>query len=229
MSKSDGDNFDPLDFDLPDDDLIESGDELDAVDGLDLESIDEAPLSEEPVADDALDDLEESSAPDDELEEAPAKPGKKKKKEKKKKEKKPRAKKEKKPKVKKERPVSEESPDLVAYLVLAFCGLSCLAVLVADVMIFSSRGSSSIVFILIFTIIWLIGTAIPFLLWKGRQTNTVYVVFLGISLAGILVANLLLLLELSTYGGDFGAKGAQQSMHRAPAVQSAPDNTTATV
>ena len=201
MSKSDGDNLDPLDFDVPDDNLTESGDELDAADELDLESVDEAPLSEEPVLGDAV----EETAP---------KPGKKRK--------------AKKQKVKKEKVTSEESPDLVAYLVWAFCGVSCLAVLVADVMIFASRGTSSMAFIIIFTTIWLIGTAVPFLLWKGRQTNTAYVVFLGISLVGILVANILLLLELATYGGDIGAKGAQQSMNQTPAVQSAPDNTTAT-
>ena len=181
MSKADGDNLDPLDFDLPDDDLTAS--------------------SEEP----------------DEAEETVSKPGKKK-----------RKKKEKKPKARKPKQESEEEAGLVAYLVWAVCGISCLGVLLADGVILISQGPSSIVFIILLTLIWLMGTAIPFLLWKGRGTNTAYVVFLGISLAGILVANLLLLVELATYGGDIGAKGAQQSMHVAPAVQSAPDNTSAT-
>ena len=186
MSKADGDNLDPLDLDLPDENLTASGKEPDAAN-----------------------------------EETVSKPGKKKKK----KEKKPKARKQKERRPKQE---SDEEAGLVAYLVWAVCGISCLGVLVADVMIFSSRGASSIVFIILLTVIWLMGTAIPFLLWKGRRTNTAYVVFLGISLAGILVANLLLLLELATYGGDIGAKGARQSMHVAPAVQSAPDNTSAT-
>lgn len=195
MSKADGDNVDPLDFDLPDDDLTASGEEPDVADEEQLESVDESALSEEP--------------------------GKKKEK----KEKKPKARKRKERKPKRE---FGEEADLVAYLVWAVCGISCLAVLVADILILFSRGSSSIVFIVLLTVIWLTGTAIPFMLWKSRQANTAYVVFLGISLAGILVANLLLLLELATYGGDIGARGAQQSMHVAPAAQSAPDNTSAT-
>ena len=209
MSKADGENLDPLDFDLPDDDLTASGEELDAAD--------ESALPEESGLDEALGDLEELGAADDE---AGSKPGKKKQK----KEKKPKAKKQKERKPKQE---SEEGAGLVAYLVWAVCGISCLGVLVADVMILSSRGVSSIGFIIMLTVIWLAATAIPFMLWKGRRTNDAYVVFLGISLAAILLANLLLLAELSTYGGDIRAKGAQ-SMHVAPAVQSAPDNASAT-
>ena len=215
MSKADGDNLDPLDFDLPDDDLTASGEEVDAAD--------ESALPEETGLDEALGDLEESDAPDDEAEETISKPGKKK-------AKKPKAKKqkkEKKPKARKPRQESEQEAELADYAVWAVCVISCLAVLVADVMILLSRGASSIGFIIILTIIWLAGTSIPFLLWNSRRTNTAYVVFLGLSLAGIVVANLLLLLELATYGGDFGAKGAQ-SLHVAPAVQSAPDNTSAT-
>jgi cation transport ATPase len=213
VSKADGDNLDPLDFDLPDDDLTASGEELD--------SADESALPEESGLDEALDDLEEAVVSDDETEETVSKLDRKKKK-------RARKPKIKKPKERKPRQESEEEAGLVAYLVWAVCGISCLSVLVADVMILASRGSSSIVFIILLTVIWLMGTAIPFMLWKGRRTNTAYVVFLGISLAGILVANLLLLLELATYGGDIGEKGTQQSLHVAPAVQSAPDNTSAT-
>ncbi len=219
MADSDGDNLEPLDFDLPDDDLNESGDELAAADGLDLDPVDEAPLSEEPE--------------DDELVEAPAKPGKKKKKKEKKpkakKEKKPKVKKEKKPKVKKEKVASEGGLDLVAYLTFAFCAICLLAVLAVDAMAITRGGSGKLLFVIFFTILGLIGTAIPFMLWKGRETNSVFVVFLGISLAGILLANILLLMELSTYGGNFGAKGALRNMSQPPAVQSAPDNATATV
>jgi cation transport ATPase len=223
VSKADGDNFEPLDFDLPDDDLTEPAEELDAAGEAELESVDESALSEEPGLDQGLDDFEEPSASEDEAREIASKPGKKKK-EKKKKEKNPKTKK---PREKKPEQVSQEAPDLATLAVWVVCGLSCLGVLVADVVILSSRGGSSIVFIILLTTIWLMGTAIPFLLWKSRRTNNAYVVFLGISLAGILVANILLLLELATYGGDISAKGAQ-STHIAPAVQSAPANTTAT-
>jgi len=204
VSKADGDNLDPLDFDLPDDDLTASDEELDAAD--------ESEFPEESGLDETPGDLEEW---DDEAEKSVSKPGKKRK---------PKARKQ-----KERRPGrdSEEAAGPVAYLVWAVCIISCLGVLVADIMIFSSRGTSSIVFIILLTVIWLTGTAIPFLLWKNRETNTAFVVFLGISLAAILFANLLLLLELATYGGDFGAKRAQQSMRVGPAVQSAPDNTSA--
>jgi cation transport ATPase len=221
VSKADGENFDPLDFDLPDDEITESEEEL--------EPLDESTLSEESGLDGPLGDLEESEVTDDEAEETVPKPGKKKKK----KDKKPRAKKqkkEKKPKAKKAKQGAEEGMSLATIAVWAVCGISCLGLLVADAMIFSSRGGSpsTIVFIVFLSVFWLIATAIPFMLWKGRQTNTAYVVFLGISLAGILIANLLLLLELASYGGDIGAKGAQARIHVAPAVQSAADNASAT-
>lgn len=219
MSKTDGDNPDPLDFNLPDDDLTASGDEL--------EPVGEFALPEESGSDEELGDLDELPALDDEVGESDSKSGKKKKKKKKKrkKEKRPKARKPKKrmPVLK---PAEETGP--IGSLVLAVCGVSCLVMLVTDVLILVSQGASSILFIILLTTLWLMGTAIPYLLWKGRRDNTVYVVFLGISLAGILLANLLLLLELATYGGDIGAKGAQQSMHVAPAAQSAPDNASAT-
>ena len=212
MSKADGDNLDPFDFDLPDDDVTASEEESDAADESALPE--ESGVDEDPFA-----DLEEPPASDDEAEETGSKPGKKKK------AKKPKARK---PKQRRPKRKSEKGTELVAYLVWAVCGISCLGMLAVDGMLLFSQESSSIVFIVFLTIFWLMATAIPFLLWKGGRTNTVYVVILGISLAGILVANLLLLLELARYGGDIGAKGAQQSMHVAPAVQSAPDNTSAT-
>ena len=219
MSKADGDNLDPFDFDLPDDDVTASEEESDAAD--------ESALPEEPGGDDdPFADLEEPPASDDEAEETGSKPGKKRKKEKKpKKEKNPKARKPKKRNPKRE---SEKRSGLVAGLVWGVCGISCLGLLAVDGMLLFNQESPSIVFIVFLTIFWLMGTAIPFLLWKGGRTNTTYVVILGISLAGILFANLLLLLELAAYGGDIGAKKAQQSMQISPAVQSAPDNASAT-
>jgi hypothetical protein len=61
------------------------------------------------------------------------------------------------------------------------------------------------------TAIYLIGLGlIPCGLWMGRQTNTVYTVFLGGVLAALLTAVFCLFLELRQYNFDVKAQGVKQ-------------------
>jgi len=61
------------------------------------------------------------------------------------------------------------------------------------------------------TALYLFGLClIPYGIWKGRETNTVYTVFLGCVLAAILTALYCLWMELGRYQFDIKARDAKQ-------------------
>jgi hypothetical protein len=214
VSNADDENLDSEGFDLEGDDFDLSGDDMLASDddsaaaGDDLAPADE-PVSEETAAEEGLGDLDalepvvsDDASEEEEEDEAVAPVAKKK--------------------------SFEEGPGLVGYAVWAICGLSCVCLAVANVMIFLDHGSSSLIFLVFLNLLWLLGTLIPFLLWMGRKANDTYVVMLGLSLAGVLLAVGFLLMELVPYGGDIKAKGAPQVSRIAPAAQSSAESIRAT-
>ncbi len=216
MSNADGENLDPDGFDLEGDEFEIAGDDMLASDdesaaaGDDLAPVDDGLNSEEAVVEEGLEDLdslepvlsEEASEEEEDEEEAAAPVAKMK--------------------------STKEGPGPVGYAVWAICGLSCVCLAAANVMVFLDHGSQGIIFLVFMNLLWLMGTSIPFLLWVGRKANNMYVVMLGLSLAGVLIAIGFLLMELVTYGGDIKAKSAPQARHVVPAIQSSAANTKAT-
>jgi hypothetical protein len=104
--------------------------------------------------------------------------------------------------------------------VFGACGLSVLLLLVLDAMVFVNW---EFMFMVLMNVFWLMATAIPFIMWMGRETLNFYEIVLGISLAGIIVAVALLLGELVAYEGEVSPKGGGA----AAAIQLGSDNTTA--
>jgi hypothetical protein len=75
------------------------------------------------------------------------------------------------------------------------------------------------------TAVYLIALAsIPFGIWKGRETSTVYTMILGGALAFILTGAFYLWLEIGRYNGDIRARSAKQ--HGAVAQVFEPAHTT---
>ena len=56
----------------------------------------------------------------------------------------------------------------------------------------------------------LLMACVPYAMWKGRATNTVFTVFLGLGLAALLTAIFCCLKEFQNYGYDVNAKAARQ-------------------
>lgn len=219
MSKADDNQPDFNDFDLPgDEDQLENLDLPDAADPMaDFGSLD-LPSGDEPqVIDDAASGPEEVTPLGDEApeaeeaaeeEEAPTAGKKKGKKSKKpKKEKKPKAKKEKKPKPKRTA-VEGEGMGMAGMATFGFCGLSLLVLVAMDIMVFKNWG---LVFMLFMNGFWLIGTAVPFIMWMGREKLNFYEVMLGLVVVAIVVALSLFLGELASYDGEFTTKGVSAS------------------
>lgn len=103
-------------------------------------------------------------------------------------------------KEKREKAPSGEGRGMAGIAVMGFCGLSVLLLLALDAMVFLRQG---FLFLLLINVFWLIATAIPLVMWLGRETLNFYEVVLGISLAGIVVAVSLLAAEwLVRYGGE---------------------------
>ena len=203
MSNADGNQPDPNELNLPGDD-----EQLDGLDGLDLPETDgleplgdfgsldlpddSAPMEdfdgavEEPIGGESVEEvselgdgfesLPEDSGADEELEEEEEA--------------------ESKPK---------EGIGLLGLAVFGVCGLSVLALLALDAMVFMGWG---FLFMLLMNVFWLIATAIPFIMWMGRKTLNFQEVMLGLSLAAIIVAVSLLLVELVAYEGEVTPKGA---------------------
>ncbi len=111
-----------------------------------------------------------------------------------------------------------EGIGMAGFAVFGFCGLSIVLLVALDAMVFMKWG---FLFMLLMNVFWLIGTAIPFVMWMGRKTLNFFEVALGLSLAGILVAVSLLLMEMVDYGGEVKPKGTVS------AVQSPSDRTIA--
>jgi uncharacterized integral membrane protein len=93
--------------------------------------------------------------------------------------------------------------------VFGVCGLSVLLLLALDVMVFLKWG---FLFMLLMNVFWLMATAIPFIMWMGRKTLNFYEVVLGVSLAGIIVAVSLLLVEMVDYEGEVKPKSAASAV-----------------
>jgi len=108
----------------------------------------------------------------------------------------------------------------VGFAVYGICGLSILLLLVLDVTVMRKWG---LLLMGLMNLFWLVGTLIPFLLWMGRKTLNFFEVMLALSLAGILVALALLLLELVSYGGNVHATVLLPAP--SPAVQAAASTT----
>jgi hypothetical protein len=94
--------------------------------------------------------------------------------------------------------------------VFGFCGLSVLALLALDAMVFLDWG---FLFMLLMNVFWLIATAIPFIMWMGRKRLNLFEVMLGLSLACIIIAVAILLVEMVGYGGEVKPKGVAAAVH----------------
>jgi len=72
------------------------------------------------------------------------------------------------------------------------------------------------------TTIFLIGVGfIPYGLWRGRRSNTVFTVFLGCTLAALLTAAYCLWMELGRYQFDLKAQEAKQRVGMSPPIERA--------
>lgn len=99
-----------------------------------------------------------------------------------------------------EKAPSGEGRGIAGIAVLGFCGVSILLLVALDAMVFLRQG---FLFLLLINVFWLIATAIPLIMWLGRETLNFYEVVLGISLAGVVIAVSLLAAEwLVRYGGE---------------------------
>ena len=97
---------------------------------------------------------------------------------------------------------------LAGFAVFGLCALSILLLIALDVMVFLKWG---FLFMLLMNVFWLIATAIPFIMWMGRKTLNFQEVMLGLSLAAIIVAVSLLLVEMVAYQGEVKPKGGTAS------------------
>ena len=103
---------------------------------------------------------------------------------------------------------SKEGIGLTGLAVFAFCGLSVILLLVLDAMVFLGWG---MLFMLFMNVFWLMATSIPFIMWMGRKTLNFQEVMLGLSLAAIIIAVSLLLVEMVDYEGEVKPKGGAAS------------------
>lgn len=103
-----------------------------------------------------------------------------------------------------------EGVGMAGLAVFGVCGLSILLLLVLDAMVFLSWG---FLFMLLMNVFWLMATTIPFIMWMGRKTLNFYEVVLGLSLAGIIIAVALLLVEMVDYEGEVKPKGVASAVH----------------
>ncbi len=195
MSQPNNDEFNEDLFDDLENDPMDEMDDLNDLDSSSLEDDMEEMDSEE----DFSENLDEDSAK--------GKKGKKKKKKKEKKPKKTKAKKERRP----SKSISErlkEMPPLttVDYIMLAISGLVLLAVIVINLYALIAYGFGSWFFLLIFDILGIALAAVPLLLWTARESLNFFDVALGVSLAAIIISSMMVLLEISRYGGDIKAK-----------------------
>ncbi len=70
------------------------------------------------------------------------------------------------------------------------------------------------------TAIFLIGIGfIPYGIWKGRKSNTVFTVFLGCTLAALMTATYCLWMVMGRYHFDFKAQEAKQRVGMLPPVE----------
>ena len=100
---------------------------------------------------------------------------------------------------------SKEGIGLAGMAVFGICALSVILLVALDVMVFMKWG---FLFMLLMNVFWLMATAIPFIMWMGRKSLNFYEVMLGLSLAGIIIAVTLLLVEMVGYDGEVKPKGS---------------------
>jgi hypothetical protein len=96
----------------------------------------------------------------------------------------------------------------LAYAVFGFSAILLLGLVYFDVSVLKNW-----VFVPLFIVnlVWLIGAAIPVLLWLGRQTLNVYEVLLGFALLALLVGIGCLAVEVARYQGDIKAKSVSMA------------------
>ncbi len=98
----------------------------------------------------------------------------------------------------------KEGMGLTGLAVFGVCGLSVLLLVALDAMVFKDWG---FLLMLLMNVFWLMATAIPFIMWMGRKTLNFQEVMLGLSLAAIIIAVSLLLVEMVDYKGEVKPKG----------------------
>lgn len=114
----------------------------------------------------------------------------------------------------------EEAPPSKLPVYLEYAGLACIP------LILLALGYTEIVFFS--TVLYLIGLGlIPYGIWKGRETNTVFTVILGCALAAVFTAIFCLWMEFGRYRFDVKAQEVKQRVSMAQPVQFGPVSTTA--
>ncbi len=101
---------------------------------------------------------------------------------------------------------SEEKNKQALHIEAAVIATVCVGILAGT---FYSAASEGLFYCSMLSIYLLAISAIPYVLWKARETNTLYRVLLAIALAAILTAIMCMLSELKRYDYDIKAKDAQ--------------------
>ena len=114
----------------------------------------------------------------------------------------------------------EETPPNKLPVYLEYAGLACIPLILLVL------GYSEVVFFS--TALYLIGLGlIPYGIWKGRETNTVFTVILGCALAAVFTAIFCLWMEFGRYQFDVKAQEVKQRVSMVQPVQFGPASTTA--
>ena len=118
-----------------------------------------------------------------------------------------------------EQPEEERPPNKLP-LYLEYAGLACIPLILLVL------GYSEVVFFS--TALYLIALGlIPYGIWKGRETNTVFTVILGCALAAVFTAIFCLWMEFGRYQFDLKAQEVKQRVTMVQPVQFGPASTTA--
>ena len=100
----------------------------------------------------------------------------------------------------------EEKNKQELYVEAAVIATVCVGILAGT---FYGAASEGLFYCSMLSIYLLAISAIPYVLWKSHETNTLYRVLLAITLAAILTAIMCMLSELKRYDYDVKAEGAQ--------------------
>jgi hypothetical protein len=118
-----------------------------------------------------------------------------------------------------EQPEEERPPNKLP-LYLEYAGLACIPLILLVL------GYFGVVFFS--TALYLIALGlIPYGIWKGRETNTVFTVILGCALAAVFTAIFCLWMEFGRYQFDVKAQEVKQRVSMVQPVQFGPASTTA--
>ena len=115
----------------------------------------------------------------------------------------------------------EETPPNKLPVYLEYAGLACIPLILLVL------GYSEVV-LFFSTALYLIALGlIPYGIWKGRETNTVFTVILGCALAAVFTAIFCLWMEFGRYQFDLKAQEVKQRVSMVQPVQFGPASTTA--